>query len=371
MKRLIYLLSFLFVSVSLGVVLGYKPNMNKVSASNVGDDPYRTYLISDVDQEYDSLEVSFYPNTYDSSSKPRYQMKKVNDYIFAVRVHTSVTDRYLKLFHNDTVVQTIDFNPSYATIGTTNQTGYISNTRGRSCKYLYPEYSTRRMWFEIDGLESDVFPTLKVDNNHRYVMNKIHNYIDDSDYYYVDVPVDTTSFGIDAINRQINSETSLLSVNSHSGVDSKQVMVCGVNKTITNIELNGCDQYMVNEYLRGFSTCLDNDINGYDGFTNYIKPFVDNFVSYDEGDLSSVYQDDYLSSDYDDGYKDGSVKEGNLVTALDKYLALQQYGESRGLRPFIMYETMSSTNIIVITSLSVTTLVVIVGYVLYKRHKVN
>ena len=225
------------------------------------------------------------------------------------------------------------------------------------------------MWFRLDNLASNYYPVLFSNTGLRYIMNKIHNYIDGFDYYFVDVPVDISSFYIveylyDGSNTRTSSGKFLV-----SSIETRSVMQFSFSSlnNISTITMSGCDQYIVNEYLKGFSTCLDSSINGFGAFTSFIKPFVDKFVSYQGGTLSDVYQDDYLKSDYDNGYIDTTIRGGNTVSALDKYNALMSSsGHSRVLFQLSVFD---NTKVVVLSIILSVSILPIIGYIVVKHRK--
>lgn len=358
------LLSFL----SIGMSFVISPSVNEADATNIRGESYKTYVFSIEDHPSDTMDIAFTSNSDYSNPINRTTMTKINDYMFEVFVPSSITDSYV-VFYGDNYECTVSYRNATSILSTFSRHGYVSGDFGNSFRYLQSSYTTRRMWFRLDHMSTNYYPVLFDNNGLRYIMNKIHNYIDGFDYYFVDVPVNISSFYIveylyDGSNTRISSNKFLV-----SSVETREVMYFDFDslKEISNITMPGCDQYIVNEYLKGFSTCLDSSINGFGAFSSFIKPFVDNFVSYQGGTLSDVYQDDYLKSDYDNGYIDTSIRGGNTVSALDKFNALMSSsGHSRALFNLSVFD---NTKVVVLSIILSVSILPIIGYIVVKHHK--
>lgn len=376
MKRLIKVLSIVLpislVSLSIvGLILSN--NKQELSASDGGDTTYQTFIFYDDDLSHDSYKVAFTSRSDhgDVDSMTKYDMKHVNDYIHAVTLPTSVTKTYLKFYY--------DGNSGYKRTGGNNTTMYFNtevtgfitgNTKGLSIKYLNTSATTRRLWFSFSYIPDKYFPTIRIDDTHRYVMNKILNSNDTRDYYFVDVPMSITSYGIQYIGYNAERHSTLVSTSARTNEFMHQIKECD-GTSLEDLNINRTfDENIINEYLRGFVSCSSSDINGFGAFS-YIQAMVDRFESH-YGGLSSVYQEDYEQSDFVDGqYLDTSIREGEMVSAQEKYDALERNSASRGLRPFILHDEINFTQVIIITSIGAISLLIVTSYALYRRHKTS
>lgn len=365
-KTLILFLSFLLILFANMAFL-FSSNASETLATNTHGETYKTYVFSTENHISETMDIAFTSNSDYSNPTNRTHMVKVNDYMFEAYVPSSISEDYV-IFYGDNYTKNVSYRNATSILSTYSRSGYISGDFGTSFRYLSSGYTTRRMWFKLDDMLDNYYPVLFSDGL-RFIMNKIHNYIDGSDYYFVDVPLGITNFYIveylyDGSNTRISSSQFFT-----NNIETREVMYLSFNNknTISNISMIGCDQYIINEYLKGFSTCLDNSINGSGAFTSFVKPFVDKFVSYQGGTLLDVYQDDYLPTDYDEGYIDTSIRGGNLISAQEKYNALMS--NTLTLRMFTSLTSFGDTKIVIISIFISISIFPIAGYFIYKRHQ--
>ena len=373
MKRLIKVLSILLpitlVGLSItGLVLSN--DKQEVSATNAGDTSYQTFIFYDENLSHDEYKVAFTSRSDhgDVDSMIKYDLKHVCDYVHVVTLPTSITKTYMKFYYSGNNGYTRNGGNNATMYFNTSSTGYISNSNGRSIKYLNSSASTRRLWFAIPDITEGCFPTLRISDGNKYVMNKIHNFADTRDYYFVDVPMSITEYGIQYVSSDA-SYTAIISTASRSNEFMHTVKKVN-GSSLEDIDSNTTfDYFIINEYLKGFVSCSSSDINGYGAFP-YIKTMYEKLDPIYVGSLDTIYQDDYEQSDFVNGeYLVTSIREGESVTALEKYNQL--YYMSSGRQSKLFVNPVSNMNIAVIVFISIFACSTIVVYILLRRKTVH
>ena len=377
-KSLVVISSVLTGVFLLGsIIYASRTNVDQkeVAATNVGDETYQTFLLSTNGQiTTDDMYISF-DNFASSQEMQLIQSFSSKDKMFSVSVPNSSISGDKAYFRNSShsFNQNTSLEDSTHFYNVQNSGGGVAgsiHTVAKARNHIESSYLTRGLWFT---LSSDVSGFLGIfSNNVRYMFNAVTNSVDSRTYYYVDVPAGFTSFNMSYVNGIGDTNTKIVETASapYSNAVLQRINYVNVNsKTMSQYDPTGLDQYFINEYLKGFSTCLDSDINGYNAY----DPYILNMMSYyhlDASLLDDVYQDDYLKSDYDDGYKTTSIRGGYVVSAKDKLDELDSRYDLKNNLIKIDQDT-SDNGLIVVVISSTISLSVIMGYIFFKRIKHN
>ena len=361
----LFILSITSILSLGGLFLVTRGNTKEVAATNIGDDSLWPIIFSTNGNSASSCTLT--------ANNKTYQMKKIqqssSSSLFAVSILRSDLSSKIRFrggsFNFETESKTTTL--TYKMNGTSTGTSVTTTNYGTYNRYRESSVSTRRLWFTFTSSVNGYFSLFS--SNNRFMMNRITNNIDSRDYYYVDIPTDRTTFSLQYINVAFETTVEVLASRSYTNAELQRFNIVDVsNKTIDEyVTTDGYDQYLINEYLRGFSSCSDSDINGYNAYP-YISSVVSHFTSYESGTLSDVSQDDYLRSDYDDGYISTSIRGGMSVTAQEKLDEIQANYLSHQNR-IINNDDTSNRNMWIIIITSLLTISAVSSYFLIKRKK--
>lgn len=372
-KSLVVISSVLTGVFLLGSII-YASHTNveqkEVVATNVGDETYRTFLLSTNDKvTVDEMNISF-DNFATSSKMTLIQDASSKMKLFAVRVPSSSVSSQV-YFRNDSHsvrgnTPATDSTNYYVMNGSSTASS-ITNNIGKLNHYVPSAYTTRRVWIT---LSKDVNGFLGLfGSDYRYMFNEFINSEDSRTYYYVDIPYNLNNFNISYVNGDCSGNNIIIARNTFSNSTMHRINYIDVDKqTISQYDPVGLDQYFINEYLKGFSTCLGSDINGYEAY----DPYIVNMMSYyhlDASLLNDVYQDDYLKSDYDDGYQATSIRGGYIVSASSKLAELHSHYDEHHSRVMTLNDNdASNNNILFVVIFSI---IAISGLALYPIYRIS
>ena len=353
----------------LGSLLFVSPQNNKVNATDVGDETYKTFLLSTNGYSPDDMSLSF--DNFVSSS---YQMKVIqtntNSKLFYASVpnsNISGTNVYFRNSSRSIVANTTRRNDTNAYyLNGTNTVSACTTSIGTACDYLESSYQTRRLWFTLSSSVSG-FPGVYVEaTGKRYMLTEISSGEDSRTYYYVDIPSNVTAFAFNYVNDEIGKNNSVISKATYTNVVMHQINYVNItDKNMSKYNDAILDQYVINEYLRGFSSCLASDTNGYGAF-----PYISNIMGYyhlSESLLDEVYQNDYLPSDYDNGYIATTIKDGYVISALTKYQELQSNYSLHNNRVVLSSIDGNNSNTLIIVLFGILSFASVGGYLFLSR----
>lgn len=368
MKKLISLLTVLLCGI-IGIISA--PKFDRVEASNIGSDTLKPFVLSTAGQvNISKAYISF------DNNQTKYEMKKIQSYssynsLFAINVRSSLINDKVYFSTDKSYGFNCDYSPNYdvyyfsgASTGT-----YLTNDVAKINTYSMPSQSTRRLWFKFSTSISG-FPRV-VSDGKGYMMTSITNTKNNQLFYYVDIPSSNYTITVNYVNELFNTNNPTVRSRTYTNavlhqINNIDMSVDVESRTLSKYNLVSSDANFINEYLKGFTTCLDNDVNGYKAYP-YIKQITDTCSD----SLDDVYQDDYLPSDYDgDNYVDGSIKEGYSVSAKTKLDTIYSY-YSGGIHQLSLFglDKDDHSNVVVYIILSIFSISTIAIYSVIKRRK--
>lgn len=321
MKKMISLLTVLLCGI-IGIIS--VPKFDRVEASNIGSDTLKSFVLTTAGQvNISKAYISF------DSNQTKYEMRKIQsvsstETLFAIFVRSSLINDKVYFSTDKSYGFNCEYSPNYdvyyfsgASTGT-----YLTNDVANINTYLHPSASTRRLWFKFSTSITG-FPRV-VSDSKGYMMTSITNTKNNQLFYYVDIPSSNFTITVNYVNNTFNKNNAIVSSRTYTNETLHRINYIDMSNSTKYFEpynLVSSDANFINEYLKGFTTCLDNDVNGYKAYP-YIKQITDTCSD----SLENVYQDDYLPSDYDgDNYIDGSIKEGYSVSAKTKLDTIYSY----------------------------------------------
>ena len=367
MKRLMSLIFILLCGI-IGIIS--VPKFDRVEASNIGSDTLKSFVLStggkaNISKAY----ISF------DNNQTKYEMRKIQsvsstETLFAIFVRSSIVGDYV-YFTSD--------NPSYgfwckrsATIDAYRFTdsgigSYSVSTAGNIDTILHPSASTRRLWFRFSST-IDGYPRV-ITGGKGYMMTSLINSKDGKSFYYVDIPASNYTVVVNYNSTTFEDGYSIVSSKTYTNETLHRINYIDMSASTKSLEpydLVSSDANFINEYLKGFTTCLDNDVNGYKAYP-YIKEITDTCSD----SLDDVYQDDYLPSDYDgDNYIDGSIKEGHSVSARTKLdMIISNYNGGIHQLSLLGLDKDDHSNVVVYIIVFISSISTIVIYNVIKRRK--
>ena len=369
MKRLMSLIFILLVGI-IGIIS--VPKFDRVEASNIGGDYMKPFVLStngkvNISKAY----ISF------NNNQTKYEMKKIQSYssynsLFAVRIRSSLISGNKVYFSTDTPYGfDCEYSPNYDAYrfaGTGSGT-YLYGDVSKILTYSAPSSSTRRLWFKFSTSISG-FPRV-VSDNKGYMMTSITNTKNNQLFYYVDIPSSNYTITVNYVDNSLDNNNSTVTSKTYTNETLHRINYIDMSASTKSLEpykLDSSDANFINEYLKGFTTCLDNDVNGYKAYP-YIKQITDTCSD----SLDDVYQDDYLPSDYDgDNYIDGSIKEGYSVSARTKLdMIISNYNGGVHQLSLLGLDKDDHSNVVVYIIVFIFSISTIVIYNVIKRRKTN
>ena len=368
MKKLWSLILILLCGI-IGIIS--VPKFDRVEASNIGDDYMKPLVLSTNGQvNISKAYISF------DNNQTKYEMKKIQSYsshnsLFAINIRASLITSDKVYFSSDTSYGfNCDYSPNYDiySFGSGPASGtYLTNDVANINTYLHPSASTRRLWFKFSEAVSG-FPRV-VSDKKGYMMTSITNTKNNQLFYYVDIPSSNYTITVNYVNESFNKNNSTVTSRTYTNETLHRINYINMSNSTKYLEpysLTSSDSNFINEYLKGFTTCLDNDVNGYKAYP-YIKQITDTCSD----SLENVYQDDYLPSDYDgDNYIDGSIKEGYSVSAKTKLDTIYSYYSGNVQQLSLLgLDKDDHSNVVVYIILSIFSISTIAIYSVIKRRK--
>ena len=366
MKKL-WSLIFILLCGIIGIIS--VPKFDRVEASNIGSDTLKSFVLS-TGGHFDTTKayISF------DNNQTKYEMKKIQSYgysnaLFAINIRSSLLSDYVSFStiegygFTERLSNTTDV---YRFNGTSTGTS-LSGTYAKPNTYLYPSASTRRLWFRFSTTISGF---LRVYSSSKgYMLTSITNTKSNQVFYYVDIPASNYTITVNYLASSFEDTTPVVTSRTYTNETLHRINYINMSASTKYLEpynLVSSDANFINEYLKGFTTCLDNDVNGYKAYP-YIKQITDTCSD----SLENVYQDDYLPSDYDgDNYIDGSIKEGYSVSAKTKLDTIYSY-YSGGVQQLSLLglDKDDHSNVVVYIIIFISSITTIVIYNVIKRRK--
>ena len=366
MKKLWSLILILLCGI-IGIIS--VPKFDRVEASNIGSDTLKSFVLSsgghfDTTKAY----ISF------DNNQTKYEMKKIQSFgnsnaLFAINIRSSLLSDYVSFSTIEGYGFTTRFSNTtdvYRFNGTSTGTS-LSGTYAKPNTYLHPSASTRRLWFRFSST-IDGYPRA-ITGGKGYMMTSLINSKDGKLFYYVDIPASNYTVVVNYNNTTFEDGNSIVSSRTYTNETLHRINYINMSNSTKYLEpysLTSSDANFINEYLKGFTTCLDNDVNGYKAYP-YIKQITDTCSD----SLENVYQDDYLPSDYDgDNYIDGSIKEGYSVSAKTKLDTIYSYYSGNVQQLSLLgLDKDDHSNVVVYIILSIFSISTIAIYSVIKRRK--
>ena len=365
---------FLCLSLLLSLLLFpfiKEPNYKQTSATDVGSETYKTLMVSSNNYPVNYLYVSL--DNFQTEIEMK-MIQKYNNYsLFIAYLPSS------KLPSDNGTIYFRDNNYSINALYRTstmfynytsnNYIGPNNGTFALASSTIQSSYTSRRLWFTLSS-EQNAFIGL-YSSNVRYMLTRISNRVDNRYYYYADVPVNNNKFTIQCITDYINNtKYNIGSERTYFEAEMHRINYIDTSSSsISKYEPIGLDSEFINEYLKGFSSCLDSSKNGYLAYSPYISEMM-SYYHLDLSNLDNVYQDDYQSSDYDDGYKNTSIRGGQTISALDKLNEIASNYASKNNR-IINNIDVSSDKTISLIIISIIIVGTFTGYIYYRYKKVS
>ncbi len=323
----------------------------KETRATLDDTSYTTYYLAaycDGMSESDywglnsAIQVRFSDRNDDFSSGTLYEMTRIHKYnyycLYRVTLPTSSVETYIQFGRWSQPGSSGALHNSFsANAGTKDAANYFKLTdwnEGEQIEhilsYVSAGYNTRRVWFKTtcdwwwnDGSLPSVWAS-NGSTGSRYLATMHYNNSDSTNYWYVDVPSDYTYFQFQRTDAAIKEKNN--NVTTYHQFDNQKLhgilTFAGESVVPSLVDGGTYDQYFVNAYVEGYSSCLASNVNGYLAYPDMNSYVISKFSSWNAGTLSDVTQNDYSYGDYnDDGgsYYANAVRDSNgSVTCQEK-----------------------------------------------------